>query len=74
MVVFWALDFQGLGCWTLGDLGKGEERKKRMVYESCGQFDVTDTIIKINTTAFEKTVCLWGIFFGIYWMADGNVI
>ena len=45
-----------------------------MGYKSCGQFDVTDTIIKINTKAFEKTVCLWGIFFGIYWIADGNVI
>ena len=30
--------------------------------------------VKINTKASDKTVCLWGIFFGIYWMADGNVI
>ena len=74
LVVFWALDFQGLGAGLWETWGRVKKEKNVWCMKAVDNLMLLIQLSKINTTAFEKTVCLWGIFFGIYWMADGNVI
>ena len=60
---FWTLDFRSFGCWTLGELG---ERKKKTYggMKAVDKLMLLIQLFKINTKAFDKTVCLWGIFLG----------
>ena len=58
---FLGFGLSGFGCWTLGDLGKGEERNKRMVYESCGQFDVLIQLSKSIQQLLRKQF-VYGVF------------
>ena len=66
LVVFWGFGLSGFGCWILGDLGKGEERKKRMVYKSCGQLDVLIQLSKSIQRLLRKQFGYGVSFLEIY--------